>query len=139
MVELAIFHCKCRFGNVRMPTRTPLDLDMYLEINQRQMKTINAKYNVIMKHWASKNNVQEYKVYATIIWMCDLDFVNNLRQAPRDNSWLVELTNRNYKTCLLHQAKYLLGMNGTYQYLLVEAACKNWPENGSDLDDNMSC
>ncbi len=37
MVELTIFHCKCRFGNVRMPTRTPLDLDMYLEIDQRQI------------------------------------------------------------------------------------------------------
>jgi hypothetical protein len=29
--------------------------------------------------------VEEYKVYVTMIWMFDLDFVNDLWQAPRDN------------------------------------------------------
>jgi hypothetical protein len=33
MVELAIFHCKCKFGNVKMHARTPPDLDLYPTMN----------------------------------------------------------------------------------------------------------
>jgi hypothetical protein len=65
-------------------------------------------------YWALKNNVQEYKVYVTMIWMFDADFVNNLRQVLRDNLWLVEPTNHNYKTHLLCQVEYILGTNKTY-------------------------
>jgi hypothetical protein len=68
--------------------------------------------------------------------MFDLDFVNNLQQVHGDNLWPIELTNRNYKTHLLHQKKYLLGMSKMDQYSLVEATCKKWPENESDLDDD---
>jgi hypothetical protein len=57
------------------------------------MKMIDAEYGVRMGYWALRNNVQEYKVYATIIRMFDTDFVNNLKQALRDNLWLVESTN----------------------------------------------
>jgi hypothetical protein len=57
--------------------------------------------------------------------MFDLDFVNNLRQAPWDNLWPVELTNQNYRSHLLRQAEYLLGMSGAYQYSLVKATSKN--------------
>lgn len=67
MVELIIIHCKRRFGNVRMLVGTPLDLDLYLTLDQKQMKMIDAKYGVRMGYWASRNNVQECKVYATII------------------------------------------------------------------------
>jgi hypothetical protein len=42
------------------------------------MKIIYEEYNVKVGYWASKNNMKEYKVYATVIWMFDLDFVNNL-------------------------------------------------------------
>ncbi len=31
----------------------------------------------------------------TVIWMFDLDFMNNLRQVLGDNLWLVKLTNQN--------------------------------------------
>jgi hypothetical protein len=48
------------------------------------MKTIDAKYNVRMGYWAIRNNVKEYKIYAIVIWMFDLDFVNNLRQVPKE-------------------------------------------------------
>ncbi len=68
--------------------------------------------------------------------MFDLDFVNNLQQVHRDNLWPIELTNRNYRTHLLHQTKYLLGMSKMDQYSLVEATCKKWPKNESDIDDN---
>ncbi len=44
-----------------------------------------------MGYLALKNNVQEYKVYAIVIWMFNLDFVNNLQQALRDNPWPIEL------------------------------------------------
>jgi hypothetical protein len=54
------------------------------------MKAMDANYNVRMGYWALRNNVQEYKVYVIVIWMFDANFVNNLRQVPRDNLWLVE-------------------------------------------------
>lgn len=84
MVELAIFDCKCKFGNVKMLARTPPNLDLYLIVNQRQMKAIDIEYNVRVGYWASRNNMQEYKVYIIVIWMFDPDFMNNLKQAPRD-------------------------------------------------------
>jgi hypothetical protein len=49
------------------------------------MKAINANYSVRVGYWASRNNVQEYKVYVVVIRMFNLDFVNTLRQVPRDN------------------------------------------------------
>jgi hypothetical protein len=58
--------------------KTPRDLHMYLIVDQRQMKSIDAKYNVKVKYLASKNNMQEYKVYAIVIHMFNLDFMNNL-------------------------------------------------------------
>ncbi len=62
--------------------------------------------------------------------------MKNLRQAPGNNLWLVELTNCNYRTHLLCQAKYLLGMNKPNQYSLVEISNKKWPENESDLEND---
>jgi len=68
--------------------------------------------------------------------MFDLDFVNNLWQASRDNPSLIEPTNWNYMAYLLHQGKYLLGMNRTNQYSLVKALHNKWPKNENDLDDD---
>ncbi len=109
-----VFHCKAMFGTIRMPTRIPRDLDLYPVVDHRYMKAIDANYTVKVGYWALKNNVQEYKVYVTMIWMFDADFVNNLRQVLRDNLWLVEPTNHNYKTHLLCQVEYILGTNKTY-------------------------
>jgi hypothetical protein len=72
------FHCKGRFGTIIMLARIPQNLDMYLEMDCRHMKAIDANYNVRVGYWALKNNMQEYKVYVTKIWMFDSDFVNNL-------------------------------------------------------------
>jgi len=54
------FHRKARFKILKIHTRVPRDLDLYLVVNQRQMKLIDAYYNVRVGYWASINNVQEY-------------------------------------------------------------------------------
>ncbi len=99
------------------------------------MKAINANYSVRVGYWALRNNVQEYKVYVVMIRMFNLDFVNTLRQVPKDNPWPVESTNHNYRTHLLCQAKYLLGMNKVDQYLLVEVPNVARNENDPKNDD----
>jgi hypothetical protein len=109
------FHCKPRVGTMRIPTRTPWNLDLYLVVDHKHMKAIDANYSVRVGYWASRNNMQEYKVYVIMIWIFDSVFVNNLWQAPRNNLWLAELTNHNYKTHLLHRVEFLLGTNKTYQ------------------------
>lgn len=81
-----------------MPCQTPKDLDLYLEVGKKEMKFINAKYPIQVGYWARKNGLQDYKFYAIVICMFDENFLNNLRQAPRDNPWLAHLTNQNYKT-----------------------------------------
>jgi hypothetical protein len=87
-----------------MPTKTPQDLDQYLGVDLKQMKVIDVDYNVRVGYWASRNDMQEYKVYVAMIQMFDSDFVNNLRQAPGDNPWPTKPTNPKYRTYLLHQA-----------------------------------
>ncbi len=72
-----------------MFAKTPhQNLDLYPTMDQRKMKVIDVDYNVRMGYWASRNNMQEYKVYAIVIQMFDLDFLNILRQAPGDHPWL---------------------------------------------------
>ncbi len=72
MVEITILYCKCRFGTMRMFVETPLDLDLYLAMDQRQMKAIDVKYNVRVGYWTSRNNVQRIQS----ICHCDC-FTNN--------------------------------------------------------------
>jgi hypothetical protein len=43
---IVIFHCKCNSGIIRMPVRILQNLDLYLIVDQRQMKTIDANYSV---------------------------------------------------------------------------------------------
>jgi hypothetical protein len=50
-----------------MLARTPRDLNLYPTMDHIQMKVIDVDYNVKMGYWASKNNVQEYKVFMTMI------------------------------------------------------------------------
>jgi len=61
-----------------MHARIARELDLYPIMDHKHMKVINANYNVKVGYWASRNNMQEYKMYVTVIWMFDLDFVNNL-------------------------------------------------------------
>ncbi len=67
------FHCKARFGIVRMLTKTLQDLDLYSTMDHTQMKAIDVNYSVRVGYWALRNNVQEYKVYVIVIWMFNLD------------------------------------------------------------------
>ncbi len=57
MGKITIFHCKCRFGIVKMLARPRPNLDLYLQVDHKQMKVIDAKYNVRVGYWALKNNV----------------------------------------------------------------------------------
>ncbi len=51
-----------------MFAKTPhQNLDLYPTMDQRKMKVIDVDYNVRMGYWASRNNMQEYKVYAIVI------------------------------------------------------------------------
>jgi hypothetical protein len=84
------------------------------------MKAIDVDYSVKVRYWASRNNMQEYKVYVIMIHIFDSNFVNNLRQTPRKNLWLAELSNCNDRTRLLCRVEFLLGTNKTYQYSLVK-------------------
>lgn len=47
-MELAIFHYKCSFGNVKMSIKTPIGLDLYPRVDHRQMKVIDVENNVRM-------------------------------------------------------------------------------------------
>lgn len=58
---MKVFHCKYRFRTMKMHAITLQDLDLYLVMNHRQMKAIDANYNVRMGYWALKNNMQKYK------------------------------------------------------------------------------
>jgi len=62
-----------------MAIRTLGDLHMCPAMDRRQMKIIDAEYNVRVGYLALKKNMKEYKVYAIVICMFDIDFVNNLR------------------------------------------------------------
>jgi hypothetical protein len=105
-------------------------------MDHKHMKAIDADYCVKVGYWASRNNMQEYKIYVTMIQFFDSDFVNNLWQTHGDNLWLAESINHNYKTCLLCRVEFLLGKNKAYQYSLVEMLNKKWPKNESDPEDN---
>jgi hypothetical protein len=62
MVDTKILHCKLSFGIVKMFIKTPQNLDLYLAVDKKYMKTIDANYSVRVGYWALRNNVQEYKV-----------------------------------------------------------------------------
>jgi len=47
------FHCKYKFGTLQMFAITPRVLDLYPTMDQKQMKTIDADYNVRVGYWAS--------------------------------------------------------------------------------------
>jgi hypothetical protein len=50
----------------------PQDLDLYLVMDHRQMKAIDVDYNVRMRYWASKNNMQKYIWIFYLVQLMDL-------------------------------------------------------------------
>jgi hypothetical protein len=68
-------------------------------------KTYNPFFSIIMlahcilfAHWAQRNHLQDYKIYATVISIFDDDFFNNLLHPIGDNLWPAHPTNWKYKT-----------------------------------------
>jgi hypothetical protein len=84
-----------------MACQTPQDLDLYLVVKKKEMKSIDAEYQVEVRYWIARNHLQDYKICATMICMFDEDFCNSSLKLPVDNSWPAHLTNQNYKTRLL--------------------------------------
>jgi hypothetical protein len=81
-----------------MACQTPQDLDLYLVFGKKEMKSINAEYQEQVGYWATRNHLQDYKIYVRMICIFDENFLNNLLYPPGNNPWLAHLTNWNYKT-----------------------------------------
>jgi hypothetical protein len=54
----------------------PQDLDLYPIIKKKEMKSINAKYQVQVGYWVARNHLQDYKIYVTTICMFDKNTIN---------------------------------------------------------------
>ncbi len=52
-----VSHFKYRFGTLRMFAIILWDLDLYPAMDQKQMRAIDANYNVRVGYCASKNNM----------------------------------------------------------------------------------
>jgi hypothetical protein len=57
------------------------------------MNSIDVKHQVQVEYWATRNHLQEHKIYATMICTFDEDFMNSLLQFPKDNPWPPHSTN----------------------------------------------
>jgi hypothetical protein len=101
-----------------MACQTPCDLDLYLVLKKKEMKSIDVEYQVQVRYWIARNQLQDYRICATMICMFDEDFFNNLLKLLVDNQWPTHRTNQNYKTQLLRQSNYLLGFVSPNKYSL---------------------
>jgi hypothetical protein len=45
---------------------------------KKEMKSIDVEYQLQVGFWASKNHLQDYKIYVIVICMFDEDFLNIL-------------------------------------------------------------
>jgi hypothetical protein len=81
-----------------MAYQTPHDLNLYHVVGNKEMKSIDVEYQVQVGYWATRNHLQVYKIYVTMICMFDEDFLNSLLQPLEDNPWLTHPTNWKYKT-----------------------------------------
>jgi hypothetical protein len=61
-----------------MACQTPQDLDLYLVFGKKEMKSINAEYQEQVGYWATRNHLQDYKIYVRMICIFDENFLNNL-------------------------------------------------------------
>jgi hypothetical protein len=76
-----------------MACLTPHDLDLYLVVEKKEMKSIDVEYQVQVGYWATNNHLQDYKIYVILKCMFDEDFLNNLLQTLKDNPWPAHPTN----------------------------------------------
>jgi hypothetical protein len=81
-----------------MAYRTPQDLNLYPIVEKKEMKCVDAKYQVQVWYRATRNHLQDYKIYVTVICMFDEDFLNSLLLPPWNNPWLAHPTNQNCRT-----------------------------------------
>ncbi len=88
MKDVEISLCRCSVWIMTMPIRTLRNLDLYLAMDQIEIKAINVDYDVRVEYWILKNQVHVYKVYAIVKWMFDPNFVNNLWQTLGNNPCL---------------------------------------------------
>jgi hypothetical protein len=58
----------------------PQDLDLYLLVDSKKFKSINAKFQVKVGYLVYFNHLQDYKIHETMIKMFCPSFWNNLWQ-----------------------------------------------------------
>ncbi len=63
---------------INMACRTFQDLDLYLVIGKKEIKSIDVEYQIQVGYWVARNHLQDYKIYAIMICMFDEDFLNKL-------------------------------------------------------------
>jgi hypothetical protein len=61
-----LFHCKGRFGTVRMLVKTPRNLDLYPTMDHKQMKTIDVDYSVRVGYWGYPYKIMLIYFHASI-------------------------------------------------------------------------
>ncbi len=54
------------------------DLNDYPLVDKRELKGIDAKFQVEVGYWASYNHLHDYKIYGTMIKMFCPKFLTNL-------------------------------------------------------------
>jgi hypothetical protein len=82
---------------LRHSYQTPQNLEFYPLVKRRELKNINAKFQVEVGYWASSNHLHDYKIYGIMIKMVCPNFLINMRQPPGNNPWPTHPTNQNYK------------------------------------------
>jgi hypothetical protein len=112
--------------------QTPSNLDLYPSIAKEEMKSVDAKFQVKVRYWASTNHLEDYKIYGTKIKMFMLDFLNNL---PQSHPWPAHSTNKKFRTRFHRQCNYLLGFQAPKN--ISDSILENkWPRNKSDAEDD---
>ncbi len=89
--------CSILKKTTNMACQALQDLDLYLIVEKKEMKPIDAKYQVQVGYWAIRNHLQDYKIYVMVICMFDEGFLNKLLQFLRNSPWPTHPTNQNYK------------------------------------------
>ncbi len=124
--------------NLRHSCQTPTNLDLYPPMEKNQLKRVNAKFQVEVGYWASRNGLQDYKMYGIIIKIFTPKFLNNLPQPIRNNPWRMHPINQNYKMRFQKQCDYLLGFQSERKCCLKDTFLqKNWPKNVFDSKNDV--
>jgi hypothetical protein len=79
-------------------------LDLYPYVQKNKLKNIDIEFQAEVGYWAFINHLQDYKIYVIVIKMLILEFLNSLPQPPRDNPWLEDSINNNFKTYFMGNA-----------------------------------